>query len=507
MKNLKIILLSVIFFCFWQSTFAANTIGVDESQSLSVCATGQLTLLLHFDNYPQDLNWQIKNVNNSVFAQGSYYQSSSAGQTVTETIPTLGDGDYALVVFDSGSDGLCCSSGSGYYELLDGTNAVIATGSTYVHSDITPFCYNVTNNDVFDLQAPDDPVISISNITTTTVDVNWPAVYDNVGIWAYGLMIDGVYADLTNLTTYHIWYLQPGTTYTLTLLARDDIGNFSEFSNAVTFTTLTSTPATIDQEVSASYFEIGWDGWEDGGSDCSRYSGSRSAEGSYSIRIRDNSNNKSSMNSPDMDLSAYDSVRVDFEYFHHGYENGENFYFKILENGSYTTVKNYVRGTDFSSNGLYSGSVLLKATDYSFGAANKIRFQSDASNNNDKIYIDAVVVTGYYQGSSARIPQRKSDAQSFFNHGTPIAVVKRENSEALESISLYPNPATDILNFKGISLDEVTDITIHSTSGERTQVHGVQSNGIDISLLSPGVYFISFQDKGANLKSIPFVKN
>ena len=47
-----------------------------------------------------------------------------------------------------------------------------------------------------------------------------------------------------------------------------------------------------------SYFETGWDGWADGGSDCARYSGSRSYEGNYSIYIRDNSGTASAMTSP-----------------------------------------------------------------------------------------------------------------------------------------------------------------------------------------------------------------
>ena len=46
--------------------------------------------------------------------------------------------------------------------------------------------------------------------------------------------------------------------------------------------------STSDVVLNEGYFETGWDGWVDGGSDSFRYSGTRSYEGNFSIRLRDN---------------------------------------------------------------------------------------------------------------------------------------------------------------------------------------------------------------------------
>ena len=64
------------------------------------------------------------------------------------------------------------------------------------------------------------------------------------------------------------------------------------------------------------FFESGLDGWEDGGGDCYRYSGSRSYEGSRSMRIRDNSGTASSMTLNDLNVAAYDEVEVELSLIH-----------------------------------------------------------------------------------------------------------------------------------------------------------------------------------------------
>ena len=77
--------------------------------------------------------------------------------------------------------------------------------------------------------------------------------------------------------------------------------------------------------VFAHYFETGWDGWSDGGSDCYRYNGSRSYEGTRSIRIRDNTNS-SVMTSSTVDLSSFSSVDLEFYFYPNSMENGEDFW-------------------------------------------------------------------------------------------------------------------------------------------------------------------------------------
>ena len=142
------------------------------------------------------------------------------------------------------------------------------------------------------------------------------------------------------------------------------------------------------------YFETGWDNWEDGGSDCARYSGSFAPEGNYAIRIRDNSGIASSMTLNNLNLASYTSVSIRFSFYANSMENGEDFWLQFNDGSGFTTVATYARGTDFPGNGFYTSTVTLTGTEYNLSTNNAFRFRCDASGNNDQIYIDEVVISG-----------------------------------------------------------------------------------------------------------------
>lgn len=63
-------------------------------------------------------------------------------------------------------------------------------------------------------------------------------------------------------------------------------------------------PCVTESEIiTQGFFETGWDNWIDGGSDSFRYQGTRSFEGLYSIRLRDNTNS-STMTTQTFDLTS-----------------------------------------------------------------------------------------------------------------------------------------------------------------------------------------------------------
>ena len=68
------------------------------------CSNGQLTLTITFDNNPHETGWQIKDINNTVYAESlvGSYANETPGSTIAEQIPTLPNGDYVLVFLDSG---------------------------------------------------------------------------------------------------------------------------------------------------------------------------------------------------------------------------------------------------------------------------------------------------------------------------------------------------------------------------------------------------------------------
>lgn len=147
--------------------------------------------------------------------------------------------------------------------------------------------------------------------------------------------------------------------------------------------------------LSEGYFETGLDGWADGGSDCARTSGSFSSEGSFSIRLRDNSGVASSMTSPSLDLTNYASVEITFDYFASSMENNEDFWLQFNDGSGWTTIRTYVSGTDFTNDNFVLGtSNTVDSSGFNFGAGAQFRIQCDASANNDLVYIDRVIIVG-----------------------------------------------------------------------------------------------------------------
>lgn len=458
-------------------------------RSQNNCASGPLTLEITFDSRPQDLGWEITDANNIIYAGGNSYGNQIPGSTLSISIPSLNSGDYALVIYDSNGDGLCCNSGNGSYALKDGQTTLLS-GSSFNYSDIQLFCVGQTNNDVFDLTPPTTSTLSASNPTTNTIDLNWTPATDAGGLFGYGVFMNGVYIGYTNLTSVTVPGLTPGTNYDFFIVSRDITGNFSDPSNIVSITTITPVTSTIIHE---GYFESGWDGWIDGGNDCFRYQGNKSSEGLYSIRLRDNSGRKSSMTSPAFNLSPYDSVKVTFQYFAQSMEQGEDFLLRIKSGGNWVTITTYESGLDFNGNGFYSGSITLDNS--LFTANNKFRFQCDASANNDKVFIDAVMIEGYSSGAT----------QSLIQLEKSMASRDLSTKDELE-LTIYPNPATDILNLGDIHIEAIKMISIIDMMGREVNRFAPQSS-INVSTLHKGIYQVRVLLKTDELMTRTFIKS
>ena len=254
-------------------------------------------------------------------------------------------------------------------------------------------------------------------------------------------------------------------------------------------------------EIFGHFFESGWNGWSDGGSDCYRYYGSRSWEGNYSIRIRDNSGTASSMTSSAYDLSAYSSADVEFYFYPNSMETGEDFWLQVKNGtGPWTTVASYVSGSSFSNNSFYTSTV--NVTDLS--SSTKFRFRCDASSNADRVYIDAVTVTAHTGASFmentttiTELSQPTPDYNLDFDQDV-------EGDEYAE-VSVYPNPAHNLLNIK--ANDMMEEVRIYSVNGNLVKAvdMGDEHDEVDISQLISGLYYISVKtDSGVVIKK--FVK-
>ncbi|MEM6771706.1 MAG: T9SS type A sorting domain-containing protein, partial [Bacteroidota bacterium] len=268
--------------------------------------------------------------------------------------------------------------------------------------------------------------------------------------------------------------------------ALDAAGNSSGTATAVGSTTgCTGGGGTPFTE--GYFFETGLDGWIDGGSDCARRNTSFSWEGSYSIRLRDNSGTASSMTSPTYDLAGLGSVEISLYFYPNSMENGEDFWVRYNDGSGWQTVAAYASGTSFTNGSFYTATVTLDAASFNLTDGAQFRIQCDASGNGDQVYIDEVTVTGSLASGAS------TGAVAVIEE---IPTLRRfdANDLAEADVELFPNPATDIVSVR--VADEISQISVLSINGQeifRRSYEGIEQASLDIGHLAAGVYLISVQ--------------
>ncbi|KAA1245068.1 T9SS type A sorting domain-containing protein [Aquimarina sp. RZ0] len=337
-----------------------------------------------------------------------------------------------------------------------------------------------------DTQAPTDPSnVAASDITSNSATLNWTASTDNIGVARYNISIDGAVVGTSTSTTFDVTGLAALTSYTASINAEDAAGNVSG-SVTTTFTTLdsTGTPGVI----AAYFFETGLDGWIDGGSDCRRIENpNRSFEGRFSVRLRDNSSSSNAI-SPTLNLTNNTEVSIEFHTFANSMEPGEDFFVEFFNGSSYEVIGQYISGTDFSNGVFFTDTIVLNAATYDFNASNNIRFRCDASSNADRIYFDAVTISGDNVARSVT-PEPAIE--------TPAETLKIFTQASNDKIKIYPNPTYSQLNID-IADSNFDEITMFSSKGEIVKRidSKMHSLSIDVSEFASGIYFVRFVSEG-----------
>lgn len=540
------------------------------------CNGTEVTLSIVLDNYPEETSWTITADGGGVVASGGTYGFLADGSTYTEDI-CLAEGCYTFTINDSYGDGICCAYGSGSYSLTDG-GTVLASGGAFGSSEATAFCVGGGGADTTPPSTPTN--LTASNETTSSVQLNWNASSDNVGVTGYNVYQGSTLLGTVAGTSATVNGLAEATTYTFSVTALDDAGNesgaasvsattlsgadttppsnptnltafgettssvelswnasgdnvgvtgYNIFINGSNIGTVTGTAASITglaeattysfgvtavdaagnesgaatvsattlssgggqtETIFASFFESGWDGWADGGSDCFRYQGSRSYEGQYSIRIRDNSGTASSMTYSGLNLSSYASLSLEFYFYPNSMENGEDFWVQYNDGSGWQTIATYASGSEFTNGSFYTSTVDLDASAYNFSSNARFRFRCDASGNADQIYIDQVTLTGVTLGGS----NIGGPGVSVSVEQLPTRTTFDFEDEGEFDVRISPNPATD---FVTVRADEaIESVTVTSIDGRQIlqrKVGEVDQAQLDVRHLPAGVYLISVQ--------------
>ena len=156
-------------------------------------------------------------------------------------------------------------------------------------------------------------------------------------------------------------------------------------------------------------FESGMGNYHDGGRDCERRS-DYSHQGSYSMRIRDNSGQESSFyhdNGIDVDSPEYTSIKIQFWWMwddyaswgNPGWEYWEDWWVRYWDGSDWQTVldRNYPSG--FSENIWYHETIFINESEYNFPSDMKIRFECSASRDNERVFIDQIYVNASSEGT------------------------------------------------------------------------------------------------------------
>jgi len=179
--------------------------------------------------------------------------------------------------------------------------------------------------------------------------------------------------------------------------------------NFVLVLSLISSAAADWVQLTNDDFESGWGSYTDGGGDCSLYTaGTYAHQGNNAADIQDNSGVSSSFyytNGVDVDTPGYTQIKVDFWFYGYRIDNGEDFWVQYYDGSTWHTVADYDSGDEFVNDQFYHiTDVIINEGTYNFPTDMKIRFMCDASGNNDDVYIDEIVVSGWQEGAPDTTP-------------------------------------------------------------------------------------------------------
>ncbi|MCF6347704.1 MAG: endonuclease [Flavobacteriaceae bacterium] len=345
-------------------------------------------------------------------------------------------------------------------------------------------------------------IIAVADVTSSGSELSFNG-NDAVGLFKNGVLIDiigtfnGGSANFAKDQTLRRKEAikSPSTTFDKT--GEWDVYSQNTFDGLGSHTTSSGNGGTTTDILLEHSFETGWDGWFDGGGDCYRINSSRSFDGNYSIRIRDNSGTASAMTSSSYDITAYDNLEVKFNFYSYSMEYNEDFWLRYYDGSSWHTVQTFARGTDFNNNVFMEATVNISSSSYNFPANAQFRFQCDASSNADQIYIDNVIITATSGGA----------AKSFSTNNSIISLRKgiEFDNELIEidDTRLYPNPTTNNHTLLRTELDieddnvdvQITVVNIQGRLMKKILLDNVQNeffeHHIGLSNLKNGLYFIN----------------
>jgi len=193
----------------WKADVAIDNIKVTATAGNTGGPTN-VTLIITFDDYPEESSWEIKNsAGQIVFTGGTY-----ANQADRSTLTLSGDfaaGCYSFIMKDAYGDGMCCSYGNGSFTLKETTSGtILVSGGSFGSSSTTNFCvgggssnrYEAAYNDQYEatigFNLYPNPANDILNIDMYGAESQLYEIYNSLGqVVKKGLFVEKI--DISNL--------------------------------------------------------------------------------------------------------------------------------------------------------------------------------------------------------------------------------------------------------------------------------------------------------------------
>mgnify|MGYP002338691422 CR=1 FL=1 len=331
----------------------------------------------------------------------------------------------------------------------------------------------------YDTEAPTAPTnLASGNITETSVDLSWNASSDNVGVDHYTVFQNGNSIGTTSNTSATVSGLTKATTYTFYVKAEDAAGNVSAASNSIDVTTEGGSVSYCDSYGENTNYE--WIDLVELGS-INNSTGSDGGYGDYT--------NLSTDLSPGSNVTIYVSAGFNSssytEYWHVWIDFNRNGEFESNEevvSGSSSSADRLQASFDIPTNAIL-GETRMRVT---------MKYNSAASPCESFNYgeVEDYTVNITENASSFAIRNITSDIK-----------LNEVNTET--GISVYPNPAKDILTLDIKEGKRNTTVSIYNTEGSLVKTVPMNSSKrpINISELPSGTYILKVADERE-----PFVK-
>ena len=430
---------------------------------------------------------------------GIYTSSDTEAPTVPMNLVASNVTTFSIdLSWDASTDNVGVSS---YDVFVDGnlvgstsdTNYTITDLASNTSFDLTVLAKDLANNEsaqsspinvmtLEDTEAPTVPMnIVISNETDVSFKITWDASTDNTAVTAYDVFLDGSFVATTSDVTYTASGLTASTTYSVTVLAEDAVGNESAQSSPVNAATTNGTAA--GEELFISEY------------------------------VEGTSNNKAieiaNITNDDIDLSVYNLRRqgngagdwsMPFDLT--GTLNSGDVVVIINESATNATL---IAEADI---------IVLNNSSTNFGEPLNFNGNDPVGLFKDEVLIDIIGEFNsgggnFAQNTTLRRKSTVSSPNTTFDETNewdsyPVDTVDNIGSHTVtlstneflwEGLSIYPNPTT--LDYVYIKNDSEVQIEVFTILGKKVLSETISSTNdkLDISSLSDGMYLLRISDQ------------